>query len=251
MRSVMAGVTYLRRHHLAALALFVALGGTSYAAISGIPDSGGAFHGCVDTRTGTLRVVQRTGLCRAQRTVKRGGKRVRVPGEFAVSWNQRGQSGPAGAQGLTGQVGPAGQAGPPGQTGAPGRSASSVLQPEETVHGAWAVTGEAAASTQVTGITLPIAAPQPIDSKHVVVTGNDSVTGDGCVGTAAAPLSAPGFVCIYFATATGTTASFGVSARSDAADPMATGDGSPYGFVIDVSGSTSFFADGTWVYTAP
>jgi hypothetical protein len=198
MRSVMAGVTYLRRHHLGALALFVALGGTSYAAISGIPDSGGAFHGCVDTQTGSLRVVQRTGLCRAQRTVKRGGKRVRVPGEFAVSWNQRGQSGPAGAQGQTGQVG-----------------------------------------------------PQPIDSKHVVVTGNDPVTGDGCVGTAAAPLSAPGFVCVYFANATGTTASFGVGARSDAADQTATGDGSPYGFVIDVSGSTSFFADGTWVYTAP
>jgi hypothetical protein len=244
-------VRYLRRHHLAVLALFVALGGTSYAAISSVPDASGVFHACVDTRTGALRVVQRAGSCRKTQTVTRRGKRVRVPGELAVAWNQRGQPG---QPGQAGQAGQAGQPGQPGQPGAAGRSALSVLQSGETIHGAWALQSDSTAPVsvnQLAGITLPIPAPQPIDSDHVVVAGNDDVTGDGCSGSSTAPVAAPGFACIYFAIATGTTAADGLGARTDLSNGAATGDGSPYGFVILVQGTAGFFADGTWAYTAP
>jgi hypothetical protein len=40
------------------IALFFGLGGGAYAALKGIPDSRGVFHGCVDKRTGALRVVK-------------------------------------------------------------------------------------------------------------------------------------------------------------------------------------------------
>lgn len=100
------GVSMLRRvrthlsyaNVMATIAVTMALGGTGYAATRGIPDSGGVFHGCVSKRTGVLRVVTSATSCR-------GGKQ----GEFAVSWNQRGQTGPAGSGGSGGTAsGPAG-----------------------------------------------------------------------------------------------------------------------------------------------
>jgi hypothetical protein len=127
-----------------------------------------------------------------------------------------------------------------------------VLQSGETIHGAWALQSDStAAGDQSAGVTLPIPAPLPMDSDHVVVAGNDEVTGDGCSGSATAPVAAPGFACIYFATASGTTGADGFGARSNMSAGDATGDGSPYGFVILVQGTAGFFADGTWAYTAP
>src|SRR5512142_2225411 len=41
---------YLREHHLALVALFIALGGTSYAAVTGIPGRNGVVHGCFKRR---------------------------------------------------------------------------------------------------------------------------------------------------------------------------------------------------------
>jgi hypothetical protein len=97
------GVIMLRRVHtkfsyanvMATIAVMIALGGTGYAATRGIPDSSGVFHGCVAKKTGALRVVARGSSCK-------GGKN----GEFAVSWNQKGQTGPAGSGGSS--SGPAG-----------------------------------------------------------------------------------------------------------------------------------------------
>jgi hypothetical protein len=70
---------------MATAAMFVALGGGAYAAMSGIPDANGVFHGCVSKRTGALRVVSAAHSC-----LKR---------EFAIAWNQtgiRGRQGPPG-----------------------------------------------------------------------------------------------------------------------------------------------------------
>ena len=41
---------------IAVIALVVALGGGAYA-LSGVPDRNGVYHGCVDDKTGALRVV--------------------------------------------------------------------------------------------------------------------------------------------------------------------------------------------------
>jgi hypothetical protein len=83
---------------MATIAVMMALGGTSYAATRGIPDSSGVFHGCVSKKTGALRVVTSNSPCKSGRK-----------GEFAVSWNQKGQTGPAGSGGSGGSAsGPAG-----------------------------------------------------------------------------------------------------------------------------------------------
>ena len=103
---------------LAAVAVFVALGGLGYAAVSGgLTDAGGAFHGCVSKRSGVLRVVRRGTPCRR--------------GESAISWAQhgvrgargaRGATGAAGAKGDTGAAGPQGIQGVQGPPGAPGQT---------------------------------------------------------------------------------------------------------------------------------
>ena len=91
---------------LAVLALFVALGGTSYAVTSsGIPDAKGIFHGCVDRGSGALRLVGAGRKCQA---ANQRGKHSRV-GELAIAWSQ---SGPAGMPGVAGSPGPPGQPGP-------------------------------------------------------------------------------------------------------------------------------------------
>jgi hypothetical protein len=87
------------------------LGGGAYAATGGISDSAGVLHGCVSNRTGVLRVVKSARSCQKAR----GRGRHRNPGEFAVSWNQRG---PQGVQGIQGAQGIPGQTGAPGANGA-------------------------------------------------------------------------------------------------------------------------------------
>ena len=83
---------------VALLALFVALGGTGYAVLSGgIPDKSGVFHGCANRSTGALRLVSSASKCR-----KKKGKR---PGELAVLWSQRGPAGAPGANGTNGTPG--------------------------------------------------------------------------------------------------------------------------------------------------
>ena len=49
---------------VALLALFVALSGTGYALVtSGIPDTQGVFHGCVDRGNGNVRLVIAASKC--------------------------------------------------------------------------------------------------------------------------------------------------------------------------------------------
>jgi hypothetical protein len=86
-------------------ALFVALGGGAYA-LSGVPDRAGVYHGCVDPKTSVLRVVKTASSCRKTKTVRRGNRRVRIPGESAIAWNQQGPRGLQGIQGNGGPVGP-------------------------------------------------------------------------------------------------------------------------------------------------
>jgi hypothetical protein len=99
---------------MATVAVFLALGGGAYA-LSGIPDSGGVYHGCVAS-SGALRVVSKASSCLKARTVKRGSRRVRIPGESAIVWNQQGRPGVNGAQGPAGPQGFQGQQGQQGQS---------------------------------------------------------------------------------------------------------------------------------------
>ncbi len=96
-------------------ALFVALGGGAYA-LTGVPDRGGVFHGCVSNKTSVLRVVKSASSCQK---AKGRGKR-RTPGEFAVSWSQQGPRGFQGLQGVQGAQGSAGLKGDKGDQGPAG-----------------------------------------------------------------------------------------------------------------------------------
>jgi hypothetical protein len=75
---------------VATMALLAALGGGALAATSFV-GSDGRIHGCVGKKKGRLRLVRGGKSCKH-------GKR----GEFAITWNQRGRSGPTGPAGATG-----------------------------------------------------------------------------------------------------------------------------------------------------
>src|SRR3954447_8234046 len=98
----------LRRQGLALVALFIALGGTSFAVASRDGQSDGqsrrVIRGCVGENTGTLRVVDSFIRCSSRET--------------PISFNRQGQRGDIGhrgrngAPGMTGAMGPQGLRGP-------------------------------------------------------------------------------------------------------------------------------------------
>lgn len=108
-------LTYLKRHHIGLLALFIALGGTSYAAVKLPKNSVGSTQikkGAVSESKLSKGVVAK--LDKSGRTGSNGatgGEGARGPA---------GPAGPAGATGPTGAPGATGMAGPKGDDGAPG-----------------------------------------------------------------------------------------------------------------------------------
>jgi len=102
---------------VAAAALVIALAGVAWARI---PGSSAEFHGCVNNRTGVLRVIDRSKTGAAGRCI------TQHHAETAITWNQTGRrgpvglAGPAGAKGDTGPQGPAGAPGPQGLSGPQG-----------------------------------------------------------------------------------------------------------------------------------
>ncbi len=94
--------THLRGHALALLALFVALGGTSYAAVGGFVARNGQLAGCVGA-SGALKVLKPGRRC--------------PKGQTAVAWNVAGRAGGTGAVGATGARGATGETGSAGPSG--------------------------------------------------------------------------------------------------------------------------------------
>jgi Collagen triple helix repeat (20 copies) len=110
-------LNYLRRHHLALLALFIALGGTSYAAVSLPRNSVGTSQ--LKASAVTSAKVKNHSLKAADfangtlRTGARGPQGVAGPS------GAKGDAGVAGPQGARGQIGPQGD---PGSTGPAGKN---------------------------------------------------------------------------------------------------------------------------------
>ena len=163
----------------------------------------------------------------------------------------QGPVGPAGANGANGANGKDGATGPQGPAGAAGRSPLEPLKSGETMRGAWGLHGDGTASIEVASISFPVPAPTPVDSLHVVLGGNDPVTGSNCTGSVTTPTAGPGFVCMYAANAVGTTSGAGWGSNSNLVNNTATGDGSAYGFIVSIAGGAGFQINGTWAYTAP
>ncbi|HEV8105565.1 MAG TPA: hypothetical protein VGP69_17675, partial [Gaiellaceae bacterium] len=100
-------IGYIKRHHLALLALFFALGGTSFAAGNALLPKNSV--GSNQVINGSL---QTSDLSKKARKALKGS---------------RGLSGPAGAQGAQGATGATGATGAQGVQGAPGQPATTLF----------------------------------------------------------------------------------------------------------------------------
>jgi hypothetical protein len=163
------GLGFARSNTIALLALFVALGGTSYAATGGFT-SNGTIKACVNAEGGLK-------LLKAGKHCKRGQK--------AVAWNQTGPSGAAGAKGTSGTPGAPGAVGTAGAAGPSGSPAVTL----------WAEIDEAGKLKQakgVTGISGPVTNPQvtfdrDISKCALTATLNEGLPGDVFAGHGEAP----------------------------------------------------------------
>jgi hypothetical protein len=211
---------------LSALALFVSLGGVSYAVSKNSIGSGQIKNGSVksvDIKNGNVLTKDIKNATILGRDIKNGtiaSTDIKKSTQDALK-------------------------------GQDGRSALTPLKRGERVYGTYALQGQG--PNLWTGVSFPIPAPTPVDSLHVVIANNDTVTGDGCTGTKANPVSAPGFVCIYTHFAVNTTSGYGWGTFCSCGNAVATGDGSRFGFQVQANGNsgTLMTAVGTWVYTAP
>jgi hypothetical protein len=111
---------------MATIAVFVALGGGAYAAISSIPGPDGVIHGCYSKKNGVLRLVAAGKRCSRR--------------ELAIAFNQtgraglRGSRGSTGSRGATGATGATGGKGEQGTQGPAGPGATSVSRKVEAAH---------------------------------------------------------------------------------------------------------------------
>ena len=140
----------LRRQPVAFLALFIALSGSSYAAVSaGKAGQGDVIVGCVGDKDGKLRVVTSASRCTAKET--------------AISFNREGKqgvAGKAGANGTSGSDGADGVDGVDGADGAPGPAGRNGIDTSGGVAGPVGATGPTGATGAVgaTGVAGPIGA---------------------------------------------------------------------------------------------
>lgn len=214
--------SHVSRNLVAYLALFVALGGTSYAAAR--------------NSIGTREIKNNSVRGRDVRNRSLTGTDIKDRSLGRLDF-KAGQL----------KAGPRGLRGP---TGASGRSALTPLRRGERVYGEWSLQSTA---TEDGAFSVPIPAPTQIDSRHVVMVGKDGVAGDGCTGSKTNPASAPGYVCAYPHISSGVAIGGGYGMLNSNANPTSANDGNRFGFRLFASsgGGGAVFTNGVWVYTAP
>jgi len=222
---------HARRNIIAYLALFVALGGTSYAAVK-LPKN-------------SVKAKQIAAGAVASSEVKDHSLLTKdfKPGQL-----------PAGARGDAGPKGDTGAKGDKGDQGEPG-PLLDALPPGRTLRGTFGMLGHGEEdngleiASESISFQFPLAAAPSV---KVVQSGTASSPPE-CPGTAAAPEAAPGWLCVYENRAqnqrTGSYPS--VSAPGSAFSPSA----GKYGAVLSVQGQAAgtgwfFWSEGTWAVTA-
>lgn len=125
---------------MALLVAVVALAASAAAAFAR-SEGGTTYYGCVNVRSGALRVTSGPGECRT--------------GEREISWNQTGPvgpvgpQGPAGPRGATGPQGPAGPVGPAGPQGPAGPTGATGPQGPSGISSGFLLQAAASSSTQL------------------------------------------------------------------------------------------------------
>jgi hypothetical protein len=233
-------VGYARQHHIALIALFVAMGGTSYAAATGSIDSREIKNNSVSTND-----LRNNGI--RSRDVRNGA---------LVSEDFKAGELPAGPQGAQG---PRGFTGARGATGATGAAFPTGNLPSgRTMKGTYAVhgTGQVFASDHISFPVQLAAAPTNVGMKRLDPSepGNPSTT--RCPGSASNPLAAPGELCIY----EGTRFNAGLPElckpdnNPGTCNNTGSGQATRWGMFLrfkGTTGNTDFGSNGTWAMTAP
>ena len=227
---------------ISVLALFVALGGGAYAAVSSIPGPDGVIRGCYQKSKGTLRVIK-------------SGQKCQKKSELAISWNQKG------VPGTTGQAGPQGITGSQGQPGTNGKdganfTATATLPSGQTETGVWGMLVNTPSTPTPFGHAVSFTIPLTggLDSNHVVYVPTNGSSAF-CPGDGQA---LPGYLCVYEHYRTGNV-NDPVPASNNAIYNLANnGSGGnlgadKHGFQLVFGAQSSAFAmiNGTWSVTAP
>src|SRR4051795_5166581 len=207
---------------MASLALFVSLGGVSYAAVKLPKNSVGAPQITRNAITGTK---VKDGSLTAKdfsSTLLTSLKKVTTGAGAAGAGGAAGPKGDAGSRGEQGPKGEPGAPGGPGATGAQGETGPRGVSSWDTIPSGRTVSGafEYDSAASVSGdfrayVTLPARTPVALTSTTVNFAADGSaVTTDddaACSGTLAAPMAPAGKVCVYFNNASADSS--GMSAR--------------------------------------
>jgi collagen triple helix repeat protein len=194
---MMKGFTrYLRRHHVALLALFVALGGTSVAAVKMLPANSVRSAQVVN---GSLQTVDLSRQAAAALKGQRG-----APGAKGAA-GAAGVPGAAGAAGAQGPQGPKGDAGPQGAPGAPGADGIpgpfvETLPSGKSEKGVYAIAGMAPDPLPLDGafFATEISFGIPLtEAPTVIVVAPDEATPSGCLGDSTNPGAEAGNLCVF------------------------------------------------------
>jgi hypothetical protein len=227
---------------MATFAVFIALGGSSYAAlrVTGRNVPKNALTGA-DIRNLTGKDVRNNSLTGAD--VKKLTSADVTNGrllakDFAAGQLPRGERGEKGDQGERGAQGP---------TGSPGASFDTGLPSGKTLRGVYEVGDFAANANEFTGESVTYAAALPANpAVHEIPSG--STPPAECPGTVADPQAAPGHLCVY-ESINFTTNREPVNAFIN---PTNTAEGK-FGFhlFIGAVNAGSYSSLGTWAVTAP
>lgn len=239
-------LSYLRRHGVALLALFIALGGTSYAAAQLAKNSVGP------------RQIKPHGVVRGDiRPDAVDGSKVADGTLSAQDFKAGGL--PSGPQGPTGPAGPHGSPGPAGPAGKAGNF-GATLQSGQTLTGTWTVRGyrpgtSAVGASDAISFPVPLAtAPIQAAMKRVVPNEPGEATTAQCPGSSGDPRAAAGVLCLY------ETARFGAGTPGFCnpteltCNNIGTGSVSRTGMTLLYHGNANdagFGAYGTWAVTTP
>jgi len=208
---------------VSSLALFAALGGSTWAATSRLVSSSGTINGCVSSR-GTLTIVKPGRRCPRHTT--------------PISFSQRGPAGAPGPQGPPGQSGPQGPL--------PG-----TLPSGHTLFGAFSSVGFTSEPSSQHFSYTAVSFPAPLAAAPVAhFMFKEQAPTTECPGSPAEPTAAPGNLCVY------------ESGQSSDATPTIDEPGHPgtqgasrFGFLVadapGFKGDFSFGAWGSWAVTAP
>jgi hypothetical protein len=224
---------------LGMLALIVALGGSAFAAKSGLSQP-------------EKKLITKE--------AKKWGKKFAKPGSPGAA-GPEGAAGPGGAKGDTGPQGPQGPQGPEGAKGPEGSpwTAGGTLPSGATETGTWSFEAADPAFNLIKtniSFSIPLAGPLPASNVHIAPEPTN------CPGTVTEPEAAPGHLCVYSAelqkadfisnlepnfksirplaggTAVGGSDSIGAKLVFGATSEGTAGEGSNYGI-------------GSWAVTAP